>query len=75
MRLILTFFHSTGATAAEMEMPRRVSSGSKSVVVEPSSTLPWRSIFPAAKSIDSVSVVLPSLPCPIRATFRISFVW
>ena len=36
-----------GATAAEMEILRRISSGSLSVVVVPSSTRPWRSIAPA----------------------------
>src|SRR4030042_4554028 len=47
------------------------SSGSKSVVGVPSSTVPSLSIEPEAKSIASTSEVLPAPPCAITATFRI----
>ena len=49
-RLILVSLHSTNAMAAEMECLRSTSSGSKSVVVVPSSTRPIRVIAPALKS-------------------------
>lgn len=44
-------------------MPRRRSSGSESVRVVPASTLPGRSITPAAYSSRSVRVVLPASTC------------
>ena len=62
IRFIFVPFHSTGAIAVDMEMWRFFSSGSKSVTVFPSSTLPILSVTPASKSIDSTRVVLPSPP-------------
>ena len=52
-------------------MPRLTSSGSKSVVVVPSSTRPRRLIAPAQNSSASASVVFPAPPWPTRATLRI----
>src|SRR5215475_11566889 len=52
-----------------MEIFRLISSGSKSVVVVPSSTLPSRVTAPAANSIDSTSDVLPIPPWPTTPTF------
>src|SRR4029079_5392729 len=47
------------------------SSGSKSNSEEPSSTRPSCFTLPAANSRASASDVLPTLPCPSIATFRI----
>src|SRR6266550_4410831 len=71
MMLILWPSYSRGAVVADTEIWRLISSGSKSVVVVPSSTRPFRLITPAQCSSDSVSVVLPAPPWPTRATFRI----
>ena len=60
--LNLTFFHSTGATAAETEHLRLISSGSKSHTAVPSEVLPILSVAPEMKSIASTSEVLPALP-------------
>ena len=70
-RLILQPFHSTGATAVEIENLRLISSGSKSHTVLPSVIFPTRSVTPAILSRLSTSEVLPSPPCPIRHTLRI----
>ena len=51
--------------------PRFCSSGSQSLVVVPSSTLPRRVTSPAMKSIASESDVFPVPLWPIRATLRI----
>src|SRR5436190_14236498 len=71
MRLVLWPSYSRGAVVADTEIWRLISSGSKSVVVVPSSTRPLRLITPAQCSSASVSVVLPAPPWPTRATFRI----
>src|SRR5438874_293853 len=52
-------------------MPRRTSSGSKSVVVLPSSTRPWRLMEPAQNRRSSATLVFPAPPWPTRATLRI----
>src|SRR5438876_834583 len=54
-----------------MEIFRLISSGSQSVVVVPSSTLPRRVTAPAATRSVSTRDVLPALPCPTTATLRI----
>ena len=63
--------NSNGARDNASEMPRFTSSGSKSVVVVPSSTRPWRLMAPAQKSRASARLVLPAPPWPTRATLRI----
>jgi len=70
--LIFTPFHSTGAIASETEICLRCSSGSWSLTVLPSSTVPMRVIAPDVKSIASSSVVLPAPPCPTSNTLRMS---
>ena len=47
-----------------------ISSGSKSLTVEPSSTLPCRLMAPVANRSASASVVLPEPLWPTRATLR-----
>src|SRR5207247_10510280 len=69
--VILWASYSQGARDSESEIPRLTSSGSKSVVVVPSSTRPWRLIAPAQNRSDSVRLVLPAPPCPTSATLRI----
>src|SRR3954447_4797924 len=69
--LILQPSCSIGAMATETEMFRLTSSGSKSVVVVPSSTRPWRFTAPEQKRSASARVVLPAPPWPTRATLRI----
>src|SRR2546425_3329568 len=54
-----------------IEILRLISSGSKSVVVVPSSTLPSRLTAPAEKRSASTSEVFPTPPCPTTATLRI----
>src|SRR5687767_13928828 len=54
-----------------MEILRRTSSGSQSVVVVPSSTLPRRVTAPAENSMASTRDVLPTPPCPTTPTLRI----
>ncbi len=61
-KLILCFFHSTGANAVLSEIFRRISSSSKSVTVFPSETAPRRLIALPWKSTASVNVVFPELP-------------
>src|SRR5712691_6413175 len=63
-------FQSQKATAVPSEILRLISSGSKSVVVVPS-TLPSRLTAPAANSMDSTRDVLPTPPWPARPTLRI----
>src|SRR5437660_7187691 len=71
MRLILCRSYSKGARASDTEILRLTSSASKSVVVVPSSTRPWRGMAPAQKRRASASVVFPAPPWPTRATLRI----
>src|SRR5438067_10021349 len=71
MRLTLWPSHSKGASDRATEIVRLTSSGSKSVVVVPSSTRPTRLMAPAQCSSASVSVVFPAPPWPTRATLRI----
>src|SRR5205807_5836897 len=59
------------ARASDTEIPRLISSGSKSVVVVPSSTRPFRLIAPAWERSASARVVFPVPPCPTRATLRL----
>ncbi len=47
------------------------SSGSKSLTVDPSSTLPCREMAPVANSSASATVVFPDPLCPTRAMLRI----
>src|SRR6202521_3311599 len=70
MRLTLWPCHSNGATARLTDICRLSSSGSKSVVVLPSSTEPMRVIAPARNSRASLSVVFPAPPCENRPTLR-----
>src|SRR5687767_3906092 len=63
-------FQSQCATAVLMEILRLISSGSKSVVVVPSSIFPRRDRPPAVKSRDSTRDVLPTPPWPTTPTFR-----
>ena len=53
-------FHSTGESDRETLMPRRISSGSWSLTVFPSSILPILVMAPAENNSDSRSVVLPA---------------
>src|SRR5437762_9245185 len=69
--LILQPSNSNGAMATDTEIVRLISSGSKSVVVVPSSTRPCRLIVPLQNSNASVSVVFPAPPWPTSATLRI----
>src|SRR2546423_11679789 len=71
MRLILCPSYSKGATASDTEILRLTSSASKSVVVVPSSTRPWRGMAPAQKRRASARVVFPAPPWPTRAALRI----
>src|SRR5262245_60688272 len=64
-------FQSQYANDVLIEIFRLISSGSKSVVVEPSSTFPRRVTAPAANSMASTRDVLPTPPCPTTPTFRI----
>ena len=57
---------------SETLMPFFVSSGSKSLTVLPSSTVPIRVVAPDAKSIASRSVVFPEPPWPTKRTLRMS---
>src|SRR5207247_3226614 len=67
---ILRPFQSPYATVVLIEIFLFISSGSKSVVVEPSSTLPRRVTAPAAKSSASTRDVLPTPPWPTTPTLR-----
>src|SRR5687768_13283575 len=71
MRLTLWPFHSKGVRARDREMPRRCSSGSWSLTVDPSSTRPSRLMAPARCKSASARLVLPAPPWPTRATLRI----
>ena len=72
MKLILVFCHSPKARLEERECLREISSSSKSVTVEPSSTSPSRLTAPAASSAAETSCVLPHPPWPTTATLRIA---
>src|SRR5579875_1455761 len=71
MRLILWPRHSKGATPSETLILRLTASGSKSVVVVPSSTRPCRVTAPEQKRSASASEVFPDPPWPTRTTLRI----
>ncbi len=71
MRLILYPSNSSGASANEMDIRWRTSSGSKSQTVEPSSTRPGREVAGLSASRASASVVLPVPTWPTRAMLRI----
>jgi len=64
------FFHSKDAKAVPRDLDRFISSGSKSITVDPSSTLPMRVVALQSKSMDSTSDVFPQLECPTNATLR-----
>src|SRR3989442_12940263 len=57
--------------AVLIEIFRLISSGSKSVVVVPSSTRPRRVTAPAEKRSVSTRDVFPTPPCPTTPTLRI----
>src|SRR5215813_11584889 len=63
-------FQSQYAMEVLIEILRLISSGSKSVVVLPSSTLPSRVTAPAANSKASTREVLPTPPWPTTPTLR-----
>ena len=65
------FFQVRSWKAAEMVILRDTSSGSKSRMDEPLSTLPKRLVCPASKSMASAMLVLPEPPCPSRAKVRV----
>src|SRR5678816_113282 len=65
------FFQLAGWSAAVMLLFRRCSSGSVSKLDEPSSVRPSRVVTPAPKSSASLTMVLPTPPCPTTTTFRI----
>src|SRR5947209_14511595 len=69
--LILWPWYSKGASDSESEIARLISSGSKSVVVVPSSTRPWRLMAPEQNNRASARLVFPAPPCPTSATLRI----
>src|SRR6266566_4364259 len=64
-------FQSQYATEVLIDILRLISSGSKSVVVLPSSTLPSRVTAPAVNSRASTREVLPTPPWPTTPTLRI----
>src|SRR5262245_12168978 len=70
MKLRRCPFQSQYATEVLIEIFRLISSGSKSVVVLPSSTLPSRVTAPAANSKASTREVLPTPPWPTTPTLR-----
>src|SRR5258706_15932185 len=70
MMLILWLDHSQGMSARLRLIFRFTSSGSKSDVVVPSSTLPMREVPPLEKNAASAKEVLPVPPWPRRTTFR-----
>src|SRR5436190_4358555 len=71
IRLILRSAYSNGAMLAPIDIERACSSGSKSKVVEPSSTLPSRLMTPASNRSASQRLVFPLPRWPISATLRI----
>src|SRR5256712_12841990 len=71
MKLTRCPFQSQYATEVLIEILRLISSGSKSVVVLPSSTLPSRVTAPAVNSRASTREVLPTPPWPTTPTLRI----
>ena len=74
MMLILEFFHLTCISVLKIEVPHSFSSVLKSEVLVPSAILPILLIAPDSKSIVSAKLVFPHPECPIKTTFRISFV-
>ena len=68
----LHLLYSTGSTAVEMEYPRLISSGSKSLVVFPSVRLPRRSMALVRNSMLSARADFPSPPWPSRQILRMS---
>src|SRR6185312_16993798 len=74
IRLIFFLFHSAAATPVEMVSLRATSSSSKSVIVLPSSTRVSRLVAPLANKAPATREVFPECPCPMSATFRMSFV-
>ncbi len=70
--LIFVPLHSTGASASETLICFLVSSGSKSVTVFPSSTVPILVTAPVAKRRASASTVFPVPPWPTSRTLRIA---
>ena len=71
MRLSLRSCHSQWLSDAESDIARRCSSSSQSETVLPASMVPSRFVFPAWKSIASVSEVFPVPRWPTTATLRI----
>ena len=71
IRLISVPRHSRWHSDAEMLIPRRCSSSSKSLTVDPSATLPMRLVSPAANNKASTRLVFPVPRCPSTATLRI----
>src|SRR5215470_9275219 len=65
------FFQLAGCSAAVMLLLRRCSSGSVSKLEEPSSVRPSRVVTPAANNSASLTIVLPTPPCPTTTTLRI----
>ena len=72
IRLYLMPSYSTGTTLELSDALRRISSGSKSLAVVPSSTRPIRSVAPLMYSSASVSVVLPQPAWPATRMLRMS---
>ncbi|MPM05540.1 hypothetical protein SDC9_51830 [bioreactor metagenome] len=70
-KLILVLSYSIGMIEVPIETCLSFSSLSKSETVLPSSTLPMRFVTLVKYKSDSVSVVLPQLLWPIKATFLI----
>ena len=70
-RLITTLSHCSGHTESATERCWETSTGSWSLTVEPSTTVPARGMVPVAASSASTSVVLPPLEWPTSATLRI----
>ena len=70
--LILVFLYSRGTTAVEIEIWRRISSGSLSQTVLPSAFLPIRSMAPVMYSKLSARADLPLPLWPSRQMFRIA---
>src|SRR5579875_3661184 len=69
--LITTLSHCSGHTDSPTERCWAISTGSWSLTVVPSTTLPTRGITSVAASSASTSVVLPAPEWPTSATLRI----
>ena len=72
IKLILVELKSQNAREELKECPRLISSGSLSIIEEPSPTLPNRSEIPVKNNIDSAKEVFPDPPCPTIPILRIS---